>query len=79
MPLPFIAQLLIGIALQVIGFLLTPKPKAPKPPAAKDLENPTAEAGRPIPVVFGSLTISSVNNLGYWEKETITRQVPNDG
>lgn len=75
MPIPFLVQLVIGIALSYVAYLLAPKPKAPKPPAVKDLENPTAEAGRPIPVVFGSVTISSLNNLGYWDKETIRRDV----
>jgi hypothetical protein len=76
MPIPWIAQLLIGLALAFVSYLLAPKPKQPKPPAAKDLESPTAEAGRPIPVVFGSVTVSSLNNLGYWDKETIRRDVP---
>lgn len=75
MPIPFLVQLAIGIALSFIGYLLAPKPKAPKPPAAQDMESPTAEAGRPIPVVFGSLTVQSLNNLGYWDKQTIQRDV----
>lgn len=75
MPIPFLVQLVIGIALSYVAYLLAPKPKAAKPPAVEDLENPTAEAGRPIPVVFGSMTISSLNNMGYWDKETIRRDV----
>lgn len=60
--------LLIGLALQVIGYLLTPKPKQQKPPAAADLEDPTAEAGRPIPVVFGTITVKGINILWYGDK-----------
>ncbi len=67
-------QLLIGIALNVIGYLLMPKPKPPKPPELEDLENPTAEAGRPIPVVFGSVTVSGLNILWYGDKEIVTRK-----
>lgn len=78
MPIPFLAQLAIGLLLSYVAYLLAPKPKPPKPPAAKDFESPTAEAGRPIPVIFGSLTISSSNNLGYWDKETIRRDVQTD-
>ena len=78
MPIPFVVQLLIGLALAYISYLLVPKPKAPKPPAAKELESPTAEAGRPIPVVFGSITIQSPNNLGNWDKQIVQRDVPVD-
>jgi hypothetical protein len=61
--------LLIGIALSVVSYLLQPKPKQPKPPAASDLESPTAEAGRPIPVIFGTMTIKGVNTLWYGDKQ----------
>lgn len=79
MPIPFIVTLLIGIALNVIGYLLMPKPKQPKPPEMADQEEPTAESGRPIPVVFGSMTISSPNNMGWWDKEMLTRDVSTGG
>lgn len=73
MALPFIAQLLIGIALNVIGYLLMPKPKQPKPPALEDLEMPTQETGRPIPVVFGTITISGLNILWYGDEDVEMR------
>lgn len=75
MALPLLGRLLVGIALQVLGYLLAPKPKQQKPPAVSDLEDPTAEAGRPIPVIFGSVTIQSPNNLGFWDKDISTRKV----
>lgn len=78
MPIPFVVQLLIGLALAYISYLLVPKPKVSQPEATKELENPTAEAGKPIPVVFGSITIQSPNNLGYWDKEIVQRDVPVD-
>lgn len=73
MALPLIAQLAIGVGLQILGFLLAPKPKQPKPPSTSDIEDPTSEAGRPIPVLFGSVTIQSPNNLGFWDKAISTR------
>jgi hypothetical protein len=63
----FIA-LLVGLALQVVAYLLMPKPKQAKPPAAQDLEDPTAEAGRPIPVVFGTITVKGINVIHYSDK-----------
>jgi hypothetical protein len=55
--------------------LLTPKVKTPKPEAAKDLEDPTAEAGRPIPVVFGTITVKGLNVLWFGDKKHITYKV----
>lgn len=70
MPLPFIAQLIILIAIQVLSYVLTPKPKAAKPDAVDQAENPTAEAGRPIPRAWGSPRISETNVIGFWDKST---------
>jgi hypothetical protein len=60
--------LLIGLALNIIAYLIMPKPKQPKPEAAKDMDNPTAESGRPIPVVFGTITVKGGNILWFGEK-----------
>lgn len=68
-------SLLIGLALSVVAYLIMPKPKQPKPPAAKDMEDPTAEAGRPIPVVFGTITVKGGNLLWYGEKSLAERKV----
>lgn len=70
MPLNFLVQLLIGLALSFISFLLTPRPKVSKPSEVQDLQSPTAEAGRPQPVVFGTVLIESPNVLWYGEKRT---------
>lgn len=69
--------LIIGLALfsLALNLLLAPKVKAPKPEALKDLESPTAEAGRPIPVVFGTITVKGLNVLWYGEKSFTTKKV----
>ncbi len=67
--------LLAAAALVALTLLLAPKPKAPKPEEAKDLENPTAEAGRPIPVVFGTITVKGLNFLWYGDKGILTYKV----
>jgi len=79
MALPFLTQLLIGIVLNVAGYLLMPKPKGPKPPAVEEQERQTAESGKPIPVIFGSMTVESANLLGEFDKEVITREVSSGG
>jgi hypothetical protein len=80
MPLPFLAsffiQLAVGLALMVISYAIMPKPKQQKPEAAKDLEAPTAEAGRPIPVVFGTMTVKSANIIDVRDKGQFTRSIP---
>ncbi len=67
--------LLLAIAVNVIAYLLTPKPKKTKPEASKDLENPTADAGRPIPVVFGTVTVKGLNVLWFGDKNKRDRKV----
>lgn len=64
-----------AIASVAISLLLAPKIKTPKPEAAKDLEDPTAEAGRPIPVVFGTVTVKGLNLLWYGNKSQRTYKV----
>lgn len=71
----FLGQLLLGIGLQVIGFLLQGKIKGPKPEEVKDLESPTAEAGRAIPVVFGEYDINGLNVLWFGQKTTYNYKV----
>lgn len=67
--------LLVALAFQVVAYLLMPKPKRAKPEAAKDMEDPTADAGRPIPVVFGTITVKGLNILWFGDKHKDTDEV----
>lgn len=62
----------LAVASVVLSLLLMPKPKTPKPDSAKDLENPTAEAGRPFPVVFGTITVKGLNVVWFGNKQIVT-------
>ena len=62
----------LAVASVALNFLLRPKVKAPKPGELTDLEDPTTEAGRPVPVVFGTLTVKGLNTLWYGEKSRET-------
>jgi hypothetical protein len=62
----------IAVAISALSMVLMPKPKVQKPDALKDLENPTAEAGRPIPVVFGTITVKGLNVLWFGDKGSRT-------
>lgn len=67
--------LLIGLALNIIAYLLMPKPKQAKPEAAKDMDDPTADAGRPLPVIFGTIIMKGVNVLDFRDKGMRTRTI----
>ena len=70
----FVIQLIVGLALNILAYLLMPKPKVEKPPSTEDLSEPTSEAGRPIPVIFGTLTQSGPNLMGAWTKRSRHRR-----
>lgn len=73
--LPLLINLLIGIGLQVIGYLLMPKSASAKTEEVTDMDDPTAEGGRPIPVVFGEMWVTGVNIIWFGDKATTTRQI----
>lgn len=74
-PVSAFFAMLIAVAVQVVAYLLAPKPKQPKPDAARDLEAPTAEAGRPVPVVFGTLRVKGLNVLHTSDKAVIEYEI----
>ena len=67
--------LLIGLALNIVAYLILPKPKGPKPEAVKDAEDPEARAGEPIPLLSGSMTIKGLNMLYFAQKSTQVRTI----
>jgi len=62
------------IAVLVVSVLVqyALQPKTPQPQAAelKDFEAPTADEGRPVPVVFGSVLVRSANVVWYGDLRT---------
>lgn len=72
---PLLLQLVVGVALQVVGYMLAPSSATAQPDEVTDMDDPTAESGRPIPVLFGEMEITGVNIIWFGEKETTTRKV----
>lgn len=70
----FFLNILLSLALMVVAYLIMPKIKQ-ETPETKDLEDPTAEAGRPIPVLFGTVTVKGLNVLWFGEKSYLKRKV----
>lgn len=62
---PWLVALIVSAVLNVAAIIIMPKPKAPKPAAAEQAKAPTASAGKPIPVVFGTMTVTETNVLWY--------------
>jgi len=68
-----IVNLLVGLVLMIAGYLLQPKPKPNKPAEVTEMEGPTAEAGKPIPVIFGDIWVKSPNYLWWGDKTYASR------
>lgn len=54
--------------MMVISYALAPKPKQPKPEAAKQMDDPVAEAGIERPVLFGTMIMKQLNVLWFGDK-----------
>lgn len=65
-------NIIIGLAFMVLGYLLMPKPKVVRPETT-EMEGPTSEAGRAIPVLFGDKIIKDPNYLWWGEKTYVER------
>jgi len=61
----FFVLLVITILLSVASYMLMPKTKMPdqKPATEDQFDYPTAEEGRAIPVVFGTVKYKGTNSL----------------
>jgi hypothetical protein len=53
--------LVVIVVAALVSVALAPKPPEPKPASLSDIDAPTAEEGRPIPVVFGAMLIRGAN------------------
>jgi len=71
----WLIALIIATAVQVAAYLILPGPKSPKPDAAKQSEAPTADAGKPAPVVFGTIRVKEINCLGWMDQSMTEYQV----
>lgn len=77
-PAPEAAQAIINIWVQIaimvvsaiLSYALAPKAPQPPKPTLEDFDFPTAEEGRPVPVVFGEVWITGPNILWYGDLDT---------
>lgn len=66
----FVIQLAIVLVASVVSAALRPRPEAPKAAALGDFDAPTADDGRPIPVVFGTVWVGGANVIWYGDMRT---------
>lgn len=63
-------QLAVALVLAIVGYALAPRPPKPKPASLEDVQVPTAEEGRPVPVVFGTVRVTGSNVIWYGDLST---------
>lgn len=71
----FFAVLIIATVVAAVAISQMPGPIEPTPASLEDFQAPTAEPGRPIPVVFGTVFLKAPNvvwygDLGYEQVKT---------
>lgn len=54
-----------AVVAAVVSYALAPKPPQPSPPSVEDIQAPTAEEGRPLGVVFGTVWVTGPNVVWY--------------
>lgn len=67
----WIAAVVAFVAAIVVSYAMIPKPQNAKPAGLGDLQVPTAEEGREIPVLFGTKDIKSPNVVWYGHLRTL--------
>lgn len=55
----------------LVSYALSPKPPGPTPASIEDVDAPTAEDGRPIPVVFGTVWLAGQNVIWYGDLSVV--------
>jgi hypothetical protein len=70
-----ITSFIVALVINIVAYMIMPKPKQAKPPAVQDAEDPVAEAGKPVPVVFGTMTVKGVNVLWFGDKSIRNYQI----
>lgn len=58
----FVAIFVVSL---VVAFAFQPKPQSQKPPGLDEIQAPTAEEGREIPVLFGTRLMKAPNCVWY--------------
>lgn len=72
------SMLVVFIISALVSYALAPKPIQPKPSALEDFDIPTAEQGRDVPVIFGTVTVKDPNVVWYGNLRSEAITSPHD-
>lgn len=70
-------MLTMMIIASILSMVLTPVPPPPRAASLSDFKVPTAEAGRPVPVIFGTVMMKGPNVV--WYGNLFTDPIPFSG
>lgn len=71
-----LAALIIAVVMHVAAALLLPRARTGRPDSmTEEMDNPVADAGKPVPVVFGDYELRSPNVIGFYDKKMDTYDV----
>lgn len=59
----WIIYIVVAIVMSLVSAALTPRPKSAGQQSPQTIDVPTVDAGRSIPVVFGTVRVKSPNLL----------------
>lgn len=69
----FFLSALLYVGLTILGEILRPKPRfdTPSPSSLDDFDFPTAQEGRPVPVLWGTAKITGANCVWYGDLQVV--------
>lgn len=65
------AYLAYFVVAMIISYALSPKPQTQPPPGVGEIQAPTAEVGRDIPVLFGTRDLKAPNVTWYGDVRVV--------
>lgn len=74
-----IIALILMIIAMILSLVLRPKPIPPFAAQLSDFHVPTADAGRPVPVIFGTVLIKGPNVVWYGDLSAEPIPAPQSG
>lgn len=75
----YIVVIILMIVAAALSMAMRPKPVPPPAAQLSDFQVPTADAGRPIPVIFGTVLMKGPNVVWYGNLSATPIPAPSGG
>jgi len=79
MPILMIIALVLMVIAMVVSIIFRPKPIPPFAAGLSDFQVPSADTGRPVPVIFGTVLIKGPNVVWYGDMYADPVPAPSGG